>query len=122
VHLALPLVLSVGLFGIGTYGLLARRNLILVLMSVELMLNAANISLVAFDVFWSDVLRAGQSLAIFVITIAAAEIGLGLAILLLLYRSRGTIAVDRAVELSELSESQSERAQPRARPASEDGA
>lgn len=121
-HLALPLVLSVGLFGIGTYGLLARRNLILVLMSVELMLNAANISLVAFDVFWSDVLRAGQSLAIFVITIAAAEIGLGLAILLLLYRSRGTIAVDRAVELSEVSESQSERAQPRARPASEDGA
>ncbi len=121
-HLALPLVLSVGLFGIGTYGLLARRNLILVLMSVELMLNAANISLVAFDVFWSDVLRAGQSLAIFVITIAAAEIGLGLAILLLLYRSRGTIAVDRAVELSEVSESQSERSRPRARPASEDGA
>lgn len=121
-HLALPLVLSVGLFGIGTYGLLVRRNLILVLMSVELMLNAANISLVAFDVFWSDVLRAGQSLAIFVITIAAAEIGLGLAILLLLYRSRGTIAVDRAVELSEVPESPSERARPRARPASEDGA
>ena len=102
-HLTLPLVLSVGLFGIGVYGLLVRRNLILVLMSVELMLNAANISLVAFDVFWSDVLRAGQSLAIFVITIAAAEIGLGLAILLLLYRSRGTIAIDRAVELSETS-------------------
>lgn len=100
-HLALPLVLSVLLFGIGTYGLLVRRNLILVLMSAELMLNAANISLVAFDMFWADVLRAGQSLAIFVITIAAAEIGLGLAIVLLLYRSRGTIAVDDATELRE---------------------
>jgi NADH-quinone oxidoreductase subunit K len=100
-HLALPLVLSVLLFGIGTFGLLVRRNLILVLMSVELMLNAANISLVAFDMFWADVLRSGQSLAIFVITIAAAEIGLGLAIVLLLYRARGTIAIDDARELSE---------------------
>ena len=109
-HLALPLLLSVGLFGIGIYGLLVRRNLILVLMSVELMLNAANINLVAFDVFWSDALRAGQSLAIFVITIAAAEIGLGLAILLLLYRSRGSIAIDRAVELSEISEPVSDEA------------
>ena len=114
-HLALPLLLSVGLFGIGTYGLLVRRNLILVLMSVELMLNAANINLVAFDVFWSDALRAGQSLAIFVITIAAAEIGLGLAILLLLYRSRGSIAIDRAVELSEISEPVSDEAASRAR-------
>jgi NADH-quinone oxidoreductase subunit K len=102
VHLALPLIVSVALFGIGSYGLLLRRNLILVLMSVELMLNAANVSLVAFDVFWADVLRAGQSLAIFVITIAAAEIGLGLAILLLLYRSSGSIAVDDAVSLSEM--------------------
>lgn len=100
-HLALPLVLSVLLLGIGTYGLLVRRNLILVLMSVELMLNGANISLVAFDVFWADVLRAGQSLAIFVITIAAAEIGLGVAILLLLYRTRASIAVDEATELGE---------------------
>jgi NADH-quinone oxidoreductase subunit K len=102
VHLALPLIVSVALFGIGSYGLLVRRTLILVLMSVELMLNAANVSLVAFDVFWADVLRAGQSLAIFVITIAAAEIGLGLAILLLLYRSSGSIAVDDAVSLSEI--------------------
>jgi NADH-quinone oxidoreductase subunit K len=101
VHLSLPLLLSVALFGIGTYGLLARRNLILVLMSVELMLNGVNISLVAFDVYWADVLHSGQSLAVFVITIAAAEIGLGLAILLLLYRMRGTIAVDEATELHE---------------------
>ena len=100
-HLSLPLLLSVALFGIGTYGLLVRRNLILVLMSVELMLNGVNISLVAFDVYWADVFHAGQSLAIFVITIAAAEIGLGLAILLLLYRMRSTVAVDEATELHE---------------------
>jgi NADH-quinone oxidoreductase subunit K len=100
-HLSLPLLLSVSLFGIGVYGLLARRNAILILMSVELMLNGVNVSLVAFDVFWAEALRAGQSLAIFVITIAAAEIGLGLAILLLLYRMRGSIAVDEATDLRE---------------------
>jgi NADH-quinone oxidoreductase subunit K len=101
VHLSLPLLLSVALFGIGVYGLLVRRNAILILMSVELMLNGVNVSLVAFDVFWADALHAGQSLAIFVITIAAAEIGLGLAILLLLYRMRRTIAIDEATELRE---------------------
>ncbi len=100
-HLSLPLLLSVALLGIGVYGVLIRRNAILILMSVELMLNGVNISLVAFDVYWSDALRAGQSLAIFVITIAAAEIGLGLAILLLLYRVRRTIAIDEATELRE---------------------
>ena len=100
-HLSLPLLLSVALFGIGVYGLLIRRNAILILMSVELMLNGVNVSLVAFDVYWADALHAGQSLAIFVITIAAAEIGLGLAILLLLYRIRRTIAVDEATELHE---------------------
>jgi NADH:ubiquinone oxidoreductase subunit K len=93
-HLLLPLLLSAGLFAIGTYGVLARRNAILVLLSVELMLNGANLSLVAYDRWWADVLHAGQSMAIFVITIGAAEIGLGLAIVLLLYRVRGTIAVD----------------------------
>jgi NADH-quinone oxidoreductase subunit K len=101
VHLSLPLLLSVALFGIGVYGLLVRRNAILILMSVELMLNGVNISLVAFDVYWADVLHAGQSLAIFVITIAAAEIGLGLAILLLLYRVRSTIAIDEVTQLHE---------------------
>lgn len=100
-HLSLPLLLSVALFGIGVYGLLVRRNAILILMSVELMLNGVNISLVAFDVYWADVLHAGQSLAIFVITIAAAEIGLGLAILLLFYRVRSTIAIDEVTQLHE---------------------
>jgi NADH:ubiquinone oxidoreductase subunit K len=93
-HLLLPLVLSAGLFATGTYGVLARRNAILVLLSVELMLNAANLSLVAYDRWWADALHAGQSMAVFVITIGAAEIGLGLAIVLLLYRVRGSIAVD----------------------------
>jgi len=93
-HLILPLLLSAGLFAIGVYGVLARRNAILVLMSVELMLNGANLSLVAFDRWWADVLHAGQAMAVFVITIGAAEIGLGLAIVLLLYRTRGDIAVD----------------------------
>lgn len=103
-HLVIPLLISVALFGIGVYGLLVRRNAILVLMAVELMLNAVNVSLVAFDVYWAEVLRAGQSLTVFVITIAAAEIGLGLAILLMLYRVRGTIAVDEATELREVVE------------------
>jgi NADH-quinone oxidoreductase subunit K len=68
------------------------------------MLNAVNISLVAFDAYWAETLRAGQSLTIFVITIAAAEIGLGLAILLLLYRMRRTIAIDEATDLREVVE------------------
>ena len=100
-HLAIPLLISVGMFGIGVYGLLVRRNAILVLMAVELMLNAVNVSLVAYDVHWAEAERAGQSLTVFVITIAAAEIGLGLAILLLLYRVRRTVAIDEATELRE---------------------
>lgn len=101
-HLLLPLLLSAFLFGIGIYGVLARRNAILILMSVELMLNAVNLSLIAFDVWFQDVTHAGQSLAVFVITIAAAEIGLGLAIVLLVYRARRTIAVDELTDLREL--------------------
>ena len=100
-HALYPLILSALLFGIGIYGVLARRNAILVLMSVELMLNAANIALVAFDVMLKDVAHAGQSLTVFVITIAAAEIGLGLAIVLLIFRQRATIAVDAMHDLGE---------------------
>jgi len=102
-HLAYPLVLSALLFGIGIYGVLARRNAILVLMSVELMLNAVTLSLITFDVWLQEDARIGQSLAVFVITIAAAEIGLGLAIVLMVYRSRGTIAVDQLTTLRERS-------------------
>ncbi len=89
-HLTYPLVLSVLLFSIGVYGVLARRHAILVLMSVELMLNAVNLNLVAFDVWLRDALHGGQVLTLFVITIAAAEIGLGLAIVLLVFRNRAT--------------------------------
>jgi NADH-quinone oxidoreductase subunit K len=78
--LLMPVVLAGLLFSIGVYGVLARRNAILVLMSVELMLNAVNINLVAFDVWLRDELLAGQVFTLFVITIAAAEVGLGLAI------------------------------------------
>ncbi|MEU1627793.1 NADH-quinone oxidoreductase subunit NuoK [Streptomyces sp. NPDC020096] len=100
-HLAYPAVLAVLLFCVGLYGVLARRNAILVLMSVELMLNAVNLNLVAFDVWLRDTLHAGQALTLFTITIAAAEIGIGLAIVLLVYRNRGTSDVDKLTDLAD---------------------
>lgn len=99
--LLMPLVLACLLFAIGVYGVLARRNAILVLMSVELMLNAVNLNLVAFDVWLRDELLAGQVFTLFVITIAAAEVGLGLAIVLLVYRNRATSSVDELTDLRE---------------------
>jgi NADH-quinone oxidoreductase subunit K len=100
-HLAYPAVLAALLFCTGLYGVLARRNAILVLMSVELMLNAVNLNLVAFDVWLRDTLHAGQALTLFTITIAAAEIGIGLAIVLLVHRNRGTSHIDRLRGLAE---------------------
>lgn len=100
-HLAYPAVLAVLLFCVGLYGVLARRNAILVLMSVELMLNAVNLNLVAFDVWLRDALHAGQALTLFTIAIAAAEIGIGLAIVLLVYRNRGSSDIDRLRDLRE---------------------
>ncbi|WP_336319483.1 NADH-quinone oxidoreductase subunit NuoK [Streptomyces lavendofoliae] len=94
-HLAYPAVLAVLLFCTGLYGVLARRNAILVLMSVELMLNAVNLNLVAFDVWLRDALHAGQALTLFTIAIAAAEIGIGLAIVLMVHRNRGTSDIDK---------------------------
>ena len=90
----LPLVLffSAALFSTGVYGVLARRNAVLVLMSIELMLNAVNVNLVAFSQLWQDV--KGQVFALFVIAVAAAEVGIGLAIVILIYRNRETISVD----------------------------
>ncbi len=79
------LILSAFLFCTGVYGVLARKNAVLVLMSVELMLNAVNINLIAFSAFHHSV--DGAVFALFVITIAAAEVGIGLAIILLLYRN-----------------------------------
>lgn len=89
-----PLLLSAALFGIGLYGVLARRNAVLVLVGVELMLNAVTLQLVAYDAWFAEALHTGQVLTLFVIALAAAEIGLGLAIVLALFRATGTIDVD----------------------------
>jgi NADH:ubiquinone oxidoreductase subunit K len=91
------LVLAAVLFCIGVYGVLARRNGVLVLMSVELMLNAVNINLVAFSAYLHR--AAGQVFALFVITIAAAEVGVGLAIVLLIYRNLRSPDLDRVEQL-----------------------
>jgi len=93
IHLAYPLLLSAMLFSAGVYGVLARRNAILVLMSVELMLNAVNVNLVAFSQYLHQL--TGQIFALFVITVAAAEIGIGLAIVILIYRNRESVDVDK---------------------------
>lgn len=95
-----PLLLGAALFAIGTYGVLARRNAVLVLMGIELMLNGVNVDLVAFDSSLRDVVHSGQSLALFTIVIAAAEIGLGLAIVLAVFRTHGHIDVPDAREVS----------------------
>ena len=88
------LLLGAFLFCIGVYGVLARRNGVLVLMSIELMLNAVNINLVAFGAVSTTTRRSGQVFALFVITVAAAEVGVGLAIVLLIYRNRRSIDLD----------------------------
>ena len=90
-------VLSAGLFAIGLYGVLARRGAVLILMSIELMLNAVNINLIGFAAFgdFDEPQRAlGQVIVIFVITIAAAELALAIAIILRLYKNRSSVNVD----------------------------
>ena len=86
------LFLAAVLFCMGVYGVLARKNGVLVLMSIELMLNAVNINLVAFGAFRNNVI--GQVFALFVITIAAAEVGVGLAIVLVIFRNKASIDLD----------------------------
>ncbi len=76
------------------YGLLVRRNVVLILLSVELMLNAVNINLVAFESYLVTSQAVGQVFAIFVITVAAAEVGIGLAIVLMIFRNRKSANVD----------------------------
>jgi NAD(P)H-quinone oxidoreductase subunit 4L len=88
------LVLSAALFALGVYGLLVRRNIVLILLSVELMLNAVNINLVAFESVLATSQAVGQVFAIFVITVAAAEVGIGLAIVLVIFRNRKSANVD----------------------------
>ena len=91
-YLSQFLLLAAVLFCIGIYGVLARRNAVLVLMSIELILNSVNINLLAFSLQNSDV--AGQVFALFIIAVAAAEVGVGLAIVLLIYRNRASIDLD----------------------------
>jgi NADH:ubiquinone oxidoreductase subunit K len=93
------LILSGMLFSIGVYGVLARRNAILILMSVELMLNAVSINFVAFAVYTAPSLFTGIIFAIFIIAIAAAEVGLALAIVLRVFKNRGTANVDEITAL-----------------------
>ena len=90
----LPMVLffSALLFSAGIYGVLARRNAVLILMSIELMLNAVNVNLVGFSAALHNM--GGQIFALFVIAVAAAEVGIGLAIVILLFRNRASINVD----------------------------
>ena len=88
------LIVSAVLFSLGVFGVLARRNAIMILLALELMLNAVNINLVAFAVYLDPSLIVGVIFAIFVITVAAAEVGLALAIVLRLYRSRSSVNID----------------------------
>jgi NADH-quinone oxidoreductase subunit K len=95
VHAVIPYVIAAALFGLGVYGVLRRRNAILVLMAVELMLNAVNLILVTADVTTPAATpHSGAVFALFVIVLAAAEVGVGLAIVLQLYRLRQVVAVD----------------------------
>ena len=126
IHLIGPAVLASALAGIGVYGLLARRNAVLVLIGAELLLNAANVLLVTASALpagglaaipgpgeapraeITDPLLSGQVMAIFVITIAAAEIGVALAIVLLLFRARQTADLTEVGDLGESSDSYTE--------------
>ena len=91
------LLLGAVLFCTGVYGVIARKNGVMVLMSIELILNAVNINLLAFSLYNGNV--DGNVFALFIIAVAAAEVGVGLALVLLVYRNRKSIALD---ELSEM--------------------
>lgn len=86
------LVLAAALFTIGVIGVLTRRNIIIIFMSIELILNAVNINLVAFSRYWNQF--TGQIYAIFVITVAAAEAAVGLGIIIALFRNKETVNAD----------------------------
>ena len=95
------LVLAAGLFCIGLYGVLARRNAIGILMGIELMLNAVNINLVAFWRYLQPARLAGQVFALFVFAVAAAEVAVGLALVIAIYRNRDTVVVEEIDLLKE---------------------
>jgi NAD(P)H-quinone oxidoreductase subunit 4L len=89
------LILSAILFSIGLYGVFAKRNAVIILMCIEIMLNAVNIALVAFSRFVTPLALTGQVFAIFVMAVAAAEAAVGIAIIITIYRNRETINVDK---------------------------
>ena len=91
------LILGAVLFSIGVYGVIARRNAVLVLMSIELILNSVNINLLAFSLRTGT--ADGHTFALYVIAVAAAEVGVGLAMVLLRYRNRRSIALDELAEM-----------------------
>ncbi|MFA1611108.1 NADH-quinone oxidoreductase subunit NuoK [Halobellus rubicundus] len=91
------LLLSAAVFCIGLFGILTRRNALLFLMSVELMLNAANINLVAFSYVWGNL--TGQTFGLFVMAIAAAEVAVGVGIILVLYRDFDDVDVTKATTM-----------------------
>jgi len=91
------LLLGAILFCIGVYGVIARRNAVLVLMSIELILNSVNINLIAFGAIHGSI--SGAVFALFVIAVAAAEVGVGLAIVLLIYRNRRNVDLDELAQL-----------------------
>jgi NADH:ubiquinone oxidoreductase subunit K len=86
------LLLAAVLFCIGVYGVIARKNTVLVLMSIELILNAVNINLLAFGAMNNDI--TGAVFALFIIAVAAAEVGVGLAMVLIIYRNRSSVDLD----------------------------
>ncbi len=92
VSIAHYLAVSTALLLIGTLGVLTRRNIVIILMSIELILNAVNINLVAFSRYYGDL--SGQVFTIFVITVAVAEAAVGLGILIAMFRNKGTVLAD----------------------------
>lgn len=95
------LVLAAGLFSIGLFGVLSRRNAIGILMGIELMLNAVNINLVAFWRYLNPAQLTGQVFAVFVFAVAAAEVAVGLALVIAIYRNRDTVVVEEIDLLKE---------------------
>ena len=94
VPLSWYLMFSAALFCIGLYGVMARKNAVAILMGIELMLNAVNVNLVAFWRYQSPGTIAGQAFAVMVFAVAAAEVAVGLALIISIYRRRNTIAAD----------------------------
>lgn len=89
---AAPLLLGAFMFAAGVYGVLVRRHGVMLLMAIELMINAANINLITFSQLLQD--QVGNIVVLFIIAITAAEVGIGIAIVMMLYRQRSTVAVD----------------------------